>query len=151
MVKHLPTMWENPVQSFGREDLLEKEIAIHSSILAWEIPWTEDPGRLQSMGSQRVRHYWATSLSLTKTFKRGWNLRLNFRQKKKKKLKQTQLYWEIRTEGKYTLLSEENTIIDQATRDENGASDFSYRHQPILDSVQWGTSQWISGKKKMFL
>ena len=50
------TMWEAQVQSLGREDLLEKEMAIHSSILAWKIPWTEERGRLQSMGSQRVRH-----------------------------------------------------------------------------------------------
>ena len=56
MVKHLPTMWETQVQSLGWEDLLEKEMATHSSILAWKIPWTEEPGRLQSMGSQRIRH-----------------------------------------------------------------------------------------------
>ena len=55
-VKRLPTMRETWVQSLGREDPLEKGIAIHSSILAWEIPWTEEPGRLQSMGSQRVGH-----------------------------------------------------------------------------------------------
>ena len=51
-IKHLPTVWETQVQSLGQEDLLEKEMAIHSSILAWKIPWTEEPGRLQSMGSQ---------------------------------------------------------------------------------------------------
>ena len=56
MVKRLPTVRETRVQSPGREDLLEKEMATHSSILAWKIPWTEKPGRLQSMGSQRVRH-----------------------------------------------------------------------------------------------
>ena len=55
-VKRLPTMRETWVQSLGREDLLEKEMAPHSSTLAWKIPWTEKPGRLQSMGSQRVRH-----------------------------------------------------------------------------------------------
>ena len=55
-VKHLPTMWETWVQSLGREVPLEKEMATHSSILAWKIPWTEEPGRLQSMGSQRVGH-----------------------------------------------------------------------------------------------
>ena len=54
-VKHLPTMQETRVQSLGQEDLLEKEMATHSSILAWKIPWTEEPGRLQSVGSQRVR------------------------------------------------------------------------------------------------
>ena len=56
MVKHLPTMQETWVQSLGWEDLLEKEMATHSSILARKIPWTEEPGRLQSMGSQRVGH-----------------------------------------------------------------------------------------------
>ena len=55
-VKHLPTMWEIRVQSLGQEDLLEKEMATHSSILAWKIPWMKEPGRLQSMGSQRVGH-----------------------------------------------------------------------------------------------
>ena len=52
MVKHLPTMWETWVQSLGWEDLLEKEMATHFSILAWKSPWTEEPGRLQSIGSQ---------------------------------------------------------------------------------------------------
>ena len=56
MVKNMPAMHETWVQSLGWEDLLEKEMATHSSILAWRIPWTEEPGGLQSMGSQRVRH-----------------------------------------------------------------------------------------------
>ena len=55
-LKHLPTMLETRIRSLGQEDTLEKEMATHSSILAWKIPWTEEPGRLQSMGSQRVRH-----------------------------------------------------------------------------------------------
>ena len=55
-LKRLPPMQETWVRSLGREDPLEKEMAIHSSILAWRIPWTEKPSRLQSMGSQRVRH-----------------------------------------------------------------------------------------------
>ena len=55
-VKRLPTMWETWVQSLGQEDLLEKEMATHSSILAWKIPWMEEPGRLQSMESQRPGH-----------------------------------------------------------------------------------------------
>ena len=55
-VKLLPTMWETWVQSLGQKDLLEKEMATHSSILAWKIPWMEEPGRLQSIGSQRVGH-----------------------------------------------------------------------------------------------
>ena len=64
-VKRLPAMWETWVRFLGREGPLEKEMAIHSSTLAWKIPWTEEPDRLQSMGSQRVRHDWATSLSLS--------------------------------------------------------------------------------------
>ena len=62
-VKCLPTMWETRVPSLGWEDALEKEMATHSSTLAWKIPWMEEPGRLQSMGLQRVRHDWATSLT----------------------------------------------------------------------------------------
>ena len=64
-VKHLPTKWETRIRSLGWEDLLQKEMATHSSILAWKIPWTKEPGGLQSMGSQRVGHDWATSLSLS--------------------------------------------------------------------------------------
>ena len=59
-------MEETRVQFLGQEDPLEKEMAIHSSTLAWKIPWTEEPDRLQSMGSQRVRHNWATSLKKIK-------------------------------------------------------------------------------------
>ena len=55
-LKHLPGMQETRVQSLGREDPLEKELATHSSTLAWRIPWREEPGRLQSMGSHRVGH-----------------------------------------------------------------------------------------------
>ena len=55
-VKRLRTMWETRVQSLGWEDPLEKEMAIHSRTIAWKIPWTEEPGRLQSMGLQRVGH-----------------------------------------------------------------------------------------------
>ena len=54
MVMHLPTMWETGVQSLDREDPLEKEVATHSSTPAWKMPWTEEPGRLQSMGSQSL-------------------------------------------------------------------------------------------------
>ena len=60
MLKHLPTMQETQVQSLGREDPLEKEMATHSSILAWKIPWTEERGGLQSIGSQRIEHNLAT-------------------------------------------------------------------------------------------
>ena len=56
IVKNLPTMWETRVQSLGWEDPLEKEMATHSSILAWRIPWTEESGGLPSVGSQRIGH-----------------------------------------------------------------------------------------------
>ena len=56
MVKHLTTMQETWAQSLGWEALLEKEMATHSSTLAWKIPWTEEPGRLESMGLQRFGH-----------------------------------------------------------------------------------------------
>ena len=61
MVKNLPAVQETGDQSLGHEDPLEKELATHSSILARRIPWTEEPGRLQSMGSQRVGYYLATN------------------------------------------------------------------------------------------
>ena len=60
-VKRLSTMWETWVPSLGREDPLEKEMATHSSAIAWKIPWTEEPGRLKSMGSQRVGHDFTSS------------------------------------------------------------------------------------------
>ena len=69
-VKHLSTMWETWVRALGWEDPLEKEMAIHSSTTAWKIPWTKEPGRLQSMGLQRVGHDWAKECkdSLTRGF-----------------------------------------------------------------------------------
>ena len=63
-VNSLPAMQEIQVPFLGQEDPLEEEMATYSSVLAWEIRWTEEPGGLQSMGSQRVRHDWVTSLSL---------------------------------------------------------------------------------------
>ena len=77
-------MRETRVQFLGREDPLEKEMAIHSSTLAWKIPWTEKPDRLQSMGLQRVGHDWVTSLSLSLLGWIGWwsfpeNVELEFK------------------------------------------------------------------------
>ena len=66
-VKILPIMQETQIQSLGQEDALEKGMATQSSILAWRIPWTEEPGRLQSMESQKVRHSWMTTLSWSLT------------------------------------------------------------------------------------
>ena len=63
MLKNLPAVWETQVRFLGQEGPLEKEMAAHSSTLAWKIPWTEEPGGLQPMGSQRVRHDLATELA----------------------------------------------------------------------------------------
>ena len=61
MVKNLPAVWETRIQPLNQEDALERGMATHSSILAWRIPWTEEPGGLQSVESQRVRHDRATN------------------------------------------------------------------------------------------
>ena len=74
-VKHLPTMRETRVPSLGQEDLLEKEMATHSSILACKIPWMEEPGRLQSMGSERVRHDWFHLLHFWELNVKGYGCR----------------------------------------------------------------------------
>ena len=69
IIKNLPAMWETWVRSLGQEDPLVKGMATHSSILAWRSPWTEKPGRLQSRGSQRFGHDWATfTLTLARFF-----------------------------------------------------------------------------------
>ena len=74
-LKRLPGMRETRVRSLRWEDPLEKEMATHSSPLAWRIPWREEPGRLQSMGSQRVGHDWATSLTHSLTHSQDlWNI-----------------------------------------------------------------------------
>ena len=70
MVKNLPAMQDTQVRSLGQEDPLEKEMATHSSILAWEIPWTEEPGRLQFLGLQRVRHDLATKQQMNNAGKK---------------------------------------------------------------------------------
>ena len=75
-VRSLPAMQEIWIWSLGWEDPLEKEMATHSSILVWNIPWTEKPGRLQFMGSQRVGHNWATSLHIENYF---YNQKFHFR------------------------------------------------------------------------
>ena len=72
MLKSLPAMLEAWVQSLGQEDPLEKGMATHSNILAWKIPWIEEPGRLQPMGSQRVGHNWAADLSYLIWNLEGW-------------------------------------------------------------------------------
>ena len=64
MVKNIPAMWETQVQSLGQEDPLERRIATYSSVLAWIIPWTEEPGGLQSMGLDMVRHDWENELKM---------------------------------------------------------------------------------------
>ena len=73
MVKILPPMQETWTRSLGQEDPLEKGMTTHSSILAWRIPWTEEPGWLQSMGWQRVGHDWLTNTH-SKVLNRGYNV-----------------------------------------------------------------------------
>jgi len=68
MVKNLPTMQKTWVQSLGQEDPLEKGEAMHFSIFAWRIPWTEEPGELQSMGSQRMGQDWSTNTFFFKVY-----------------------------------------------------------------------------------
>ena len=74
LVKSLPVMWKTLVWSLGQEDHLEKEMATHYNILAWKIPWMEEPGGLSSIGSQRVGHDWATSPHLFLTFNQSVTL-----------------------------------------------------------------------------
>ena len=74
MVQRLPAMQETWFRFLGREDPLEKEMAIHSCTLAWKIPWMEETDRLQSMGSQRVGHNWGTSLSLFLNINFYWSI-----------------------------------------------------------------------------
>ena len=76
MVKNLPASAGDEVCSLIQEDPLEKEMAMHSSILAWEIPWTEEPGRLQSTGSQRVGHDLATEQLFSKLSPKGGQIRM---------------------------------------------------------------------------
>ena len=90
-------MWESRVWSLGWEDPLEKEMAIHSRTIAWKIPWTEEPGRLQSMGSQRVGHDWATlrSLSLYKDPDAG----KDWRQEEKGMIEDKMVGWHHQLDG----------------------------------------------------
>ena len=74
MVKNLPAMWETQVWSLGGEDPLEEGMTTHSGILAWRIPWTEEPGGLQSTGSQRVRHDQGTNIHIWSLCSRHWPL-----------------------------------------------------------------------------
>ena len=84
MVKNLPAMQETWVQSLGQKDLMEKGIAIHSRTLAWRILWTAEPGKLQSIGSQRVGYNWATNIHEKK-----WRIQLEvFKKHNKRKKKQ---------------------------------------------------------------
>ena len=80
IINSLPAMWETWVRSLGWEDPLEKEIAIHSSILPWKIPWMKEPGGLQSVGCQRVRHDWANNTLTIITHLRQINIQMYWEQ-----------------------------------------------------------------------
>ena len=99
-VKHLPAMQETWVWSLGREDPLEKEMATHSSILAWRIPWTEEPGGLHSMGSQRTGHDWAPNrFTWQKTTQHYKTIILQLKIKKKKTLGEWTIFiWTLSSE-----------------------------------------------------
>ena len=86
MVKHLPAIWKTQVGSLGWEDPLKKEMGTHSSTLAWKIPWTEEPGGLQSMGLPRVGPDWATSISFFLSLLISINLCILFLCKYSKKI-----------------------------------------------------------------
>ena len=96
MINNLPAMQETQVPALGQEDLLEKEMATYSSVLAWRILWTEEPGRLQSMGSYRVGHNWI-DLALKKAWRERRKRRRRKGQGKEKKMKNyfntPNIYW----------------------------------------------------------
>ena len=121
-VKHLPAMEETQAWSLGREDPLEKEMATHSSTLAWKTPWMEESGRLQSMGSQRVREDWATSLSL-------WGRKdASVNQSHRKKINVDQMHTE---ENKFTKISLFIGGLDGKLEATETQADSK---QPLLDS-----------------
>ena len=112
MVKHLSTMQETWVWSLGGEEPVEKEMAIHSSTIAWKIAWTEEPGRLQSLGSQRVRHDWATSLSLSRLYQDKHGKSAGFPIKGKSNFNIGKIVWNLRIKlGK--ILHCWNAVISQ--------------------------------------
>ena len=80
IVKNLPAAWKTWIWSLGLEERLEEDMATHSSILAWRIPWTEEPSRLQSMGSQGVGHDWATKHTRTCKYMNQFTVRLKLAQ-----------------------------------------------------------------------
>ena len=86
MVKHLPAVQETRAQPLGREDPLKEGMVTHSSILAWETPWTEKPGRLRSMGLQRVGHEWVTNTYIQR-YKLIHNIQHFLKESLKKKTK----------------------------------------------------------------
>ena len=111
-VKRLSTMRETRVRSLGWEDPLEKAMSIHSSTIAWKIAWTEEPGRLQSLGSQRVRHDWATSLSLSRLYQDKHGKSTGFPIKGKSNFNIGKIVWNLRIKlGK--ILHCWNAVISQ--------------------------------------
>ena len=132
--KSLPSMWETQVQSLGREDSLEKEMETHSSILAWKIPWIEEPGRLQYMESQRVRQDWATSLHFTSFCEWSVISNVNFVwHVEKNKCKKQILF----VEGKRTTLQPQNGKV--VFRQQH----FPNINQQVLDVCVFGEGVWV--------
>ena len=127
MVKNLPAMQKTRVQSLGREAPLEKGMTIHPNILAWKIPMTEEPGKLQSMESQRDRHNWASTLlqQLQLIKYCGWGIQANRKREAKSceglrcffpcKLisRLTSLSWMLREENKLGLENKYSTLLTE--------------------------------------
>ena len=123
-LNHLPPQRETWVRSLGQEDPLEKEMAIQSSILAWRIPWTEKPSRLQSTGSQRVGHNWATSLSCV-------DVRVGL----SRKLSAEELM----------LLEVQERCFSCSWKDPDAGKDWGQEEKGVTDDEMVGRHHWLSG------
>ena len=138
-VKRLPAVHETWVRSLVREDPLEKEMATHSSVLAWETPWTEEPSRLQSMGSQRVGHDWATSRYV-------WNFFLGLRFSKIKKIGGKNLLQGRGASGSLNNYSSLFILWFKEVISPERSPNFS--NVPAVRCSQWqvGRNCWLPGK-----
>ena len=147
IVKHLPTTLETWVWSLGWEDPLGKEMALHSSILAWKIPWTEESGRLQSMGSQRVGQEWAAKLNFQRIARRDKKAFLRDQckeiEEKNRTAKTRDLFKKIR-DTKGTFHAKMSTIKDRITIE-------VHIYKIIRESVDLPAELWLVGWRQFSL